>query len=185
MAGFGPIYVMSIAPANRASIAEGPALKLFHSILTCGPIAFSNHPLLLPTMACGCVMLGNAPTRIVFCAPASAPSKINNHAEAKKLRLVMALAPRRYRQRIGLWLLLPADFPVDGAGTGTGRLTADQVGKRRIFENLRSRIPYFKEHFVERAMVRIAIDESSQLFGIAKRRERPVNQTDDFAQADL
>ena len=69
---------MSIAPANKASIAEGPALKLFHSILTCGPIAFSNQPLLLPTIACGCVMLGNAPTRMTVCAPANAPSKKTN-----------------------------------------------------------------------------------------------------------
>src|ERR1019366_8443646 len=102
IAGFGPIYVMSIAPANKASIAEGPALKLFHSILTWGPIAFSNHPLFLPTIACGCVILGNAPTRITVCAPANTPSKKNKQVEAKKLRLVMALALRQHRQHPGL-----------------------------------------------------------------------------------
>src|ERR1035437_3425449 len=112
---------MSIAPANKASIAEGPALKLFHSILTWGPIAFSNHPLFLPTMACGCVILGNAPTRITVCAPANAPSKRNQQAEAKKLRLVMALASRQHRQHTGLSFLLLAGLPVDGLRTGTSR----------------------------------------------------------------
>src|SRR6266566_4844775 len=34
---------MSMAPANKASMAEGPALKLFQSILTWFPIAFSNN----------------------------------------------------------------------------------------------------------------------------------------------
>ena len=34
-------------------------------------------------------------------------------------------------------------------------------------------------------MVGIAIDQSAQLIGIPKGRQRPVNQTDDFAQADL
>src|SRR6266851_9304110 len=47
---------MSIAPANRASIAEGPALKLVHWIFTLEPRTFSNHPLALPTIGCACVM---------------------------------------------------------------------------------------------------------------------------------
>src|SRR3974390_346002 len=65
IAGFGPTYVISIAPAKRASIADGPALKLVHCTLTCGPIALSNQPFALPTIAWACVILGNAPTRIV------------------------------------------------------------------------------------------------------------------------
>ena len=59
-------------------MADGPALKLFHSILTLGPIAFSNHPLALPTMACGCVMLGNAPTRMTVW-----PNPRENHKQEK------------------------------------------------------------------------------------------------------
>jgi len=62
-----------MAPANRASIAEGPALKLVHCTLTCGPIAFSNHPLALPTMAWACVTLGKAPTRMVLAVPCAHP----------------------------------------------------------------------------------------------------------------
>src|ERR1019366_3109702 len=191
MAGLGPMYVMSIAPANKASIAEGPALKLFHSILTWGPIAFSNHPFFLPTIACGCVILGNAPTRMTVWAPANTPSKKIKQAEAKKLRLVMALAFRQHRQHPGLGFFLPADppvagLPVDGLRTGTRRRpTADQVGQRRILQNPGGRIPYFQKHLVQGAMVRIAIDQSAQLIRIPKRCQRPVNQTDNFAQPDL
>src|ERR1039458_3318667 len=182
---------ISIAPANKASIAEGPALKLFHSTLTCGPIAFSNHPLLLPTIACGCVMLGNAPTRITLCALAKVPRKINNPTQTKRLRLVMAHSPRRCRQHIGLGFLFLAGFRVGGLSVDGFRMrvfrgsTADQVGQRRILQNLCSRIPHFQENFVQRAVVRIAIDQKPQLVRIAERRKRPVNQTDDSAQVDL
>src|SRR5580698_5690964 len=60
---------MSMAPANRASMAAGPALKLVHCTLTWGLMALSKNPFALPTMACAWVMLGNAPTRIVFALP--------------------------------------------------------------------------------------------------------------------
>src|SRR5258707_93970 len=60
---------MSIAPANKASMAAGPALKVFHSIFTPGPNAFSKNPVAFPTIAWECVMLGNAPTRIVVTFP--------------------------------------------------------------------------------------------------------------------
>src|SRR6201987_4307619 len=59
---------MSIAPANKASIAEGPALKLRHSIFTFGPMDFSTHPFAFPIIGCAWVILGNAPTRITICA---------------------------------------------------------------------------------------------------------------------
>src|SRR5271170_3521837 len=97
MAGFGPIYVMSIAPANRASMAEGPALKLFHSIFTCGPMALANQSLLLPTIACGCVMLGNAPTRITSSARAKVstkPTRANKRdTEAEMTPLFIGYSP--------------------------------------------------------------------------------------------
>src|ERR1700704_1000954 len=105
---------MSIAPANKASIAEGPALKLFQSILTCGPVALSNHPMLLPIIACGCVILGNAPTRMTVCVLANVPSKKNKQVDAKKLLLVMALSSRQHRQHTERGSLLPGGLPVDG-----------------------------------------------------------------------
>ena len=55
-----------MAPAKSASIAAGPALNVFQSIFTPGPRALSKKPLAFPTIAWECVMLGNAPTRIVF-----------------------------------------------------------------------------------------------------------------------
>src|SRR5450631_572701 len=186
MAGFGPIYVMSIAPANKASIAEGPALKLFHSIFIWGPIALSNHPLFLPTIACGCVILGNATPRMTVCAAANAHSKSNEQVELKNLRLVMPLTSRQHRQYTGLAFLLLAGFPIDALWTGTSsRPAADQVGQRRILQNLGGCIPYFQKYSVQGAMVRIAIDQNAQLIRVSKWRQRPVNQTDDFAQPDL
>src|ERR1019366_2449357 len=146
IAGFGPIYVMSIAPANKASIAEGPALKLFHSILTWGPIAFSNQPLFLPTIACGCVILGNAPTRITVWATANAPSNKIKQAETKKLRLVMTLALHQQRQHTRLVFFLFARLPAARVRTRASRLAADQIGQRRVLQNLGSRIPYFQKH---------------------------------------
>src|SRR5580698_7173930 len=120
---------MSIAPANKASIAEGPALKLFHSILTCGPIALSNHPLLLPTIACGCVIFGNAPTRTTVWAVATALINKNKPAKKRTPRLVMALASSQHRQHAGLGLFLSGGLPVDGLRTRiAGRSAADQVG---------------------------------------------------------
>src|SRR5437762_4481456 len=59
---------MSMAPEKRASIAEGPALKLVHWIFTFGPIALSNQPLAFPIIGCAWVMLGNAPTRMMVWA---------------------------------------------------------------------------------------------------------------------
>src|SRR3954465_1069629 len=59
---------MSIAPARRASMAEGPALKLRHSIFTSEPIAFSNEPLALPIIGWAWVMFGKAPTRMTVWA---------------------------------------------------------------------------------------------------------------------
>src|SRR5271166_5415606 len=105
---------MSIAPANKASIAEGPALKLFHSILTWGPIAFSNQPLFLPTIACGCVILGNAPTRMTVWAAANAPSRKTKQADIRKLHLVMTLASHQHREHTRLVFLLLGDLPVAG-----------------------------------------------------------------------
>src|ERR1035438_9250340 len=135
---------MSIAPANKASIAEGPALKLFHSILTCGPIAFSNHPLLLPTIAWGCVILGNAPTRMTVCAPARTPSKKNKPTQTKSLCLVMTRPLRQHGQHVGLNSLLLAGLPVAGLSFAglwarTRRLAADEVSQRRILQNLGGR----------------------------------------------
>src|SRR5271166_723239 len=85
---------MSIAPAKRASMAEGPALKLVHCTLTCGPMALSNQPLALPTMACAWVIFGNAPTRITvgfaWAHPAIAIASHADTASVKRLVTLMA-----------------------------------------------------------------------------------------------
>src|SRR5271156_1488154 len=100
---------MSIAPANSASMAAGPALKLVHWTLTCGPMALSNHPLALPTMACACVMLGNAPTRIVFvppCAPAEIAVASASMSIVMQQRLFTLLASDHHGENAGVFLLI-------------------------------------------------------------------------------
>src|SRR5579872_1544208 len=80
---------MSMAPANRASIAEGPALKLVHSTLTWGPIAFSNQPFALPTIAWGWLIFGNAPTRMTVCAKAPTVHAVNINSNVKRVFLIV------------------------------------------------------------------------------------------------
>src|ERR1700722_798751 len=135
---------MSIAPANRASIAEGPALKLFQSILTCGPIAFSNHPLLFPTMAWECVIFGNAPTRMTLCPAQSVVARKQKQRRGErnaendtrdKSRLV--IHPRLHRQHCRLDFSLPDGLSVNGLGVrSTHRPAADQIRQSRAFQNL-------------------------------------------------
>src|SRR5579862_12990 len=100
---------MSIAPANKASIADGPALKLVHCTLTCGPMALSNQPLALPTMACAWVMFGNAPTRMVVGAGLCAHPE-NEVASQREV-------PTRALNRIDLLTLLASyDHGEDAGG---------------------------------------------------------------------
>src|SRR5882672_1601379 len=149
---------MSIAPANNASIAEGPALKVFQSIVTFGPMRFSNHPLALPTIACAWVMLGNAPTWMTVCAEAAVPANSIKIA-AMRLRLVMALSPtgmQRQRQNGGLCLFL---FTAAAAGAG-GRFV-HQVGERCVVKDLGGRIADIEKHLIERPVIGITGDEAA------------------------
>src|SRR2546429_7256799 len=90
---------MSIAPANRASIADGPALKLVHWILTFDPIPCSNQPLALPIIGCAWVILGNAPTRIVVWARRT-PENRQRTARTQPVRTQIPLLPQSHRLRI-------------------------------------------------------------------------------------
>src|SRR5258706_2031042 len=182
MAGFGPMYVMSIAPANSASIAEGPALKVFQSIVTLGPMRFSNQLLALPTMAWACVMLGNAQTRLTLCAEA-VTRKNNKKIAAIKPRLVMPLFPTRVhhqRQHAGLSLFLFA-APL----LRTARRLVHQIGQGSVVEDLDGRIAHVEKYLVEDAVISIVRDQAAQLVGVGEWSERTVNQADDFAQPDF
>src|SRR5215470_5553618 len=98
---------MSMAPANSASIADGPALKLFHSTLASGPMAFSNQPFDFPTIACGWVMLGNAPTRITVWARTRGASKTATVSAITLGMLMPALPPAdHHRQHAGFGFFL-------------------------------------------------------------------------------
>ena len=58
MAGFGPMYVASIAPEKSASIAAGPALNVLVSSLTLAPSFSAKMPFSTPTIAVAWVMFG-------------------------------------------------------------------------------------------------------------------------------
>src|ERR1700726_3752837 len=171
-----------MAPPNKASMAAGPALKLVHCTLTCGPMALSKKPLALPTMACACVMLGNAPTRIVVCAglDAATPSAIRS---TMRKRLLTLLAPDNHGQNAAfLFFFLLGSTLAFG---GTRGCAGDEIRKSGVFQNLCSRVAHVEKHLIERAVRQIAVDEHAQLFGVGKRRHRAVDQTHDLAQGNV
>src|ERR671923_2934768 len=153
---------MSIASANSASIADGPALKIFHSTFTCGPIAFSNQPLALPTIACGCVTFGNAPTRITVlfpcaCATVTKP-KTKPHRTAAHLRILRSFAAvNDHRQDLCFFLLLSRLPSADAALRSVG-----DVLKAGAFQNPRRCIPHLQKNLVQRAVRKIPINELAQ-----------------------
>src|SRR2546427_4173622 len=123
---------------------------------------------------------------MTVCADAMIPmnSTTNNvKIAAMKTRLVMALFPASVHhqgQHTGFSL-----FPFAAAPPRTRSGLGHQVGERCVFEDLGGRIPHVEEHLVKGAVVGIAGDKAPQLFGVTERRQRTVNQTDDFAEPDL
>src|SRR5580704_2587090 len=122
-----------MAPANRASIAAGPALKLVHCTLTCGPMALSKKPLALPTMACACVILGKAPTRMVVGACAHPATGVASHRPTMiQIRLLTLGASDHHGENAGGFLRKLLTL----AGlTGSVLGVDDQVGQRRVIED--------------------------------------------------
>src|SRR5215469_7133128 len=170
---------MSMAPANSASIADGPALKLFHSILVSDPMAFSNQPVAFPTIACGWVMLGNAPTRITVWARRTGASKTAMVSAISLGMLMPAFSSAdHHRQHAGFGFFLSTLFRFYRPSIG-------DIGERSAFENLCCRIAHIQKYLVQRAVCGVAVDEAAQLLGISQRRQRPVNEADDLAQADV
>src|SRR2546425_6819113 len=167
---------MSMAPANRASIADGPALKLVHWILTFDPIAFSNQPLALPIIGCAWVILGNAPTRIVVWARRT-PENRQRTARTQTVRTQIPLLPQSHRLRIfaprtsmdhhrqdsgffGFFLALAA---------GRFRGPPHNVSPRRGLEDPCCGIANNGEKLVKHAGVRIAVNQAAELFCVAEK----------------
>jgi hypothetical protein len=90
---------------------------------------------------------------------------MNNHAKPQKLRLVMARSPHRHGQHIGYGISLPISFSVDRARAGAAGFMADKVSQRRMLQNPGGRVPNVQKHFVERAVIGIAIDQNRQSDG--------------------
>src|SRR5579872_5771249 len=123
-------------------MAEGPALKLVHCTLTCGPMAFSNQPLALPTMACGCVTLGNAPTRITVCADAAQTVRELNSSPVKNRRITSP-PPDHHGQNAGFFFFLPG--PLAPAAWAA---LPYQIRQSRIFQNVRRRIANIQKQLI-------------------------------------
>src|SRR5208337_3183096 len=173
---------MSIAPPNKASMAEGPALKLVHCTFTCGPMALSNQPLAFPTMACACVILGNAPTRMAVCVhPGSAAT--NPTISPKRSLLLTLLSPDDHGEERRLFCLF---FLGRLLALGDARMRlGDEVSQSSIFQDVRGCVAHVQEQLVKRPVRQIADNQRTQLLGIAKRRQRTIDQSYDFAQPDF
>ena len=76
IAGFGPMYVASMASANRASTASPPALNVDVSSVTSSPSASARMPLSTPTSAVAWVTFGKYPRRNVTCSPGAGSSSV-------------------------------------------------------------------------------------------------------------
>src|ERR1700683_271440 len=175
-----------MAPANKASIAEGPALKLVHCTLTCGPIALSIHPLALPTIAWACVTLGKAPTRMVFALPwaGAETDAARLRASPNQKDLFTLVASDDHGENTTCFFLLRAALRL-AAFSSTWGGTLNQLRQGCMFQDFRSRISHVKEHLIEGAMWQVAVDQSAQLIGIGERRKRAVNQANDFAEMNF
>src|SRR5581483_3118697 len=164
-------------------MAEGPALKVFHSIFTPDPSAFSNQPFAFPAMPWGCVMFGNTPTRITVCALTGSANAANS-TTTRRARLFifrprfLTVDYKRQNARLLFRFFLFA-LAVFFA------LATHDVSQRGVFENTGGGIAYIKEHLVQRAMVGIAVNQAAQLFRIAERRQRTIDKPNDLGQRDF
>src|ERR1700689_5474694 len=61
----------------------------------------------------------------------------------------------------------------------------NDVGQASVLKNTGRCVSHIQEHLVERAVVSIPCNENLQLIRVPERRERPVNQANDFAEPNL
>jgi hypothetical protein len=71
-------------------------------------------------------------------------------------------------------------------GLGTWKFpVVNNVSQASILQNSGGSVPHIQEHLVESAVVSISRNQNSQLIRVPERRERPVNQTNDFTEPNL
>src|SRR5579871_720457 len=177
-----------MAPAKRASIAEGPALKLVHCTLTCGPMAFSKKPLALPTMACACVMLGNAPTRMVLGAPCAKAAIAEKSVQTNPMIFLVTVflvslgASDHHGQNAGgILRLLSAQTALGGSRV----LVDNKIRESGVVENVGGRVTDVQKYLVESSVREITVNEFAQVVGVAKRGEGTVDESDNLTEANV
>src|SRR6202022_1655887 len=83
-----------------------------------------------------------------------------------------------------LFFLLLVSVFFSSFGSPRSRLD-DQIGEGCVVQNLGGGVADIEKHLIKRPVRQIPINQHAQLFGIAERSQRTVNQPDDFAQADV
>ena len=114
----------------------------------------------------------------VHCAERDTNNQTPQPDRSRKL-ITACPTPRRPRRKMpppGVRFLGPR-------ARGTRRLY--DVGERSAVKNGCCRVSHIQKYLVQTAMFRIPRDQASQLVGIAKGRQRPINQPDDLAQPYL
>ncbi len=147
-------------------------------------MALSKKPLAFPTIACACVILGNAPTRMVLASPcAQAAVKEMEKSRIPRIDCLLTLVSSDHHgEDAGGIFFRIFQFLATFAGR---HVAGNEIGKCCVFENARRRIANVEKNLVERAMRQIAVDQFAKMFGVAERSEGTVDQANDLAETDV
>src|SRR5260370_13110026 len=130
-------------------------------------------------MACACVTLGNAPTRMVLTGHSAQTETMvatQSTNPIKCLFPLLASDDHGKEGRILLGTFLALTIPANPRA-----VVRDQVGQGGVVEDAGGRIANVEEDLIEGTVGKVAVDQFTQLFGVAERRERAVNQAHDLA----
>jgi len=64
-------------------------------------------------------------------------------------------------------------------------LLIKKIGERGVIQDVRGRVPHIQENLIQGAMIGIPQDKAAQLFRVAQRRQRAINQPNNLADSYL
>src|SRR5271167_2088461 len=102
------------------------------------------------------------------------------HNTATRDRLLTLLASNHHGEDAGRIFLLAL-----AALAGARATVDDQIRESRVVEDTRCRVSDVEKHLVQGAVRQIAVDQFTQLLGVAEGRQRTVNQANDLAEMDV